>query len=268
MGTKSLSLSADCTYRLHYVASKVKCNVTKSIGLPQKPDPTVVSALEKLRRVVDSRKWTQGQIADAAGVERQTINKWYKGKSTPGRNELYGALVFLSTNLKIPLSELWDDETVLKPDVGLPMYPVGIARIEIPLWGAVPAGNWEQPLDSTDMFEVDASIAGQNRVACPIVGESCSPTFLQGDVVIFKLTPHPPVGSFVLVRNGDNEATIKQLLSLPSGEYELFSPRDGSRLTASEWHAIGYAIARYRNKAGNGSYDLTVRDPQGIRPGE
>jgi transcriptional regulator with XRE-family HTH domain len=237
--------------------------------MPSKGDDRQVeAALERLREAVARYKWTQSEVADAAGLQRPTVNKWLTGKSVPTRNELYGALVFIAKEYGIELQELWGESLALELSVGKPMYPVGNAKIPIPLWPAVPAGDWEQPTDATDFFEVDASLAGAGRVACPIIGNSCSPTFEQGDMAVFKLTSHPPVGTFVLARNGDNEATLKLLRSSENGDHVLVSPKDGSILDAVEWHAIGYAIARYRNQAGAGSYDLMVRDPQGIRAGE
>lgn len=217
----------------------------------------IISRIEEQREI---RDWSQEAVASVIGISRVTYNRWKKGGTLPNESRLMSACEALARAWDLPMATLYGREVI---GVGKPMYPVGIQRVPIPMWGEVPASDWSRPTDSTDFYEVDASLAGTNRIACKIVGDSMIPFLQQGDVVVFKLDPHPRVGSIVLARNLDNDVTVKQLVLEGEG-YSLVSLKDGHKVSADRWEALGYAIARIRDN-GPGDYDLRVREA-GLRP--
>ena len=91
--------------------------------------------------------------------------------------------------------------------------PVGTRRI--PLISYVQAGAMTEIVDSyasgggADFLLSDLEL-GAYAFALRIRGDSMSPDFREGDVVIIdpSITPHP--GDFVAARNGSNEATFKK----------------------------------------------------------
>lgn len=220
----------------------------------------VTAIVSRIQAERERREWSQDAVAKVVGVSRVTYNRWENGSTLPAESRLMSACEALARAWDVPIASLYGREVAV---VGKPLYPVGVSRVPIPMWGEVPASDWSRPADSTDFYEVDASLAGPNRIACRIVGDSMIPYLQQGDVVVFKLDPHPAVGSIVLARNSDNDVTVKHL-AMEGGGYVLASLKDGHTVGADRWEALGYAIARIRDNA-PGDYDLRVREA-GLRP--
>jgi SOS-response transcriptional repressor LexA len=82
--------------------------------------------------------------------------------------------------------------------------------VQIPYWGTVPMGGWEQPSGDVSVIEVPARYAGDGRVAVTAAGYSMADTILPADLVIFRLTPAARVDSVVLARSDDQELAIKR----------------------------------------------------------
>lgn len=94
--------------------------------------------------------------------------------------------------------------------------PVCIGKMNlVPIISWVAAGNWNvaseefQPGDADEWVSTD--VKGQNIFALRVKGDSMEPEFVDGDIII--LSPegmiHP--GDYVIVKNDEGEATLKQL---------------------------------------------------------
>lgn len=237
---------------------------------------------KKLQRARETRypKVSQEAAAKAAGIKRSTYAAYEAGISEPPE----AVVRSLAANWDIPLPWFYDGDDTEPPkysgggfrtgeartayeeaNAGKPLFPVPHDTVQIPMWPAVPAGEWEAPSETVDFYDVDVRLYKRNRVACKIVGDSMHPYLQQGDVGVFELNEHPQVGLIVLARNGDSEATVKQLSYNDSG-YVLISLRDGEEVHASKWSVLGVLVARVRD-LGPGRFNQVVNQG-GIRPDE
>lgn len=119
---------------------------------------------------------------------------------------------------------------------------------EIPYWGAVPAGDWQEPSSDAGLtMRVENNLAKEGRIAVRVAGESMSPRLEHGDVVIVQKSKTPREGVITLARNDANELTLKVLRHTTDGQWELhpinkeFSPTKSPR-----WEILGYAVAIQR----------------------
>lgn len=96
--------------------------------------------------------------------------------------------------------------------------PVAIGDLNsvptVPVISWVAAGRWQET-DAFQQGEVDEWVAsdvkGQNIFALRVKGDSMEPEFADGDIIILDphVKPHP--GDYVIIRNDEGEATLKQL---------------------------------------------------------
>lgn len=242
-----------------------------------------VEIADKLRRARGAQipKVSQKDAADILGVSREAYVSYETGRVTPTA----GQVRKLAAEWEIPHRWFFDGQDTPVPmyagggfrvgegkkgyegtsEVGKPLFPVAHDTVQIPMWPAVPAGDWEAPSETVDFYDVDVRLYKRNRVACKVVGDSMHPFLQQGDVGVFELNQHPQVGLIVLARNGDAEATVKQLSYNESG-YVLISLKDGEQVHASKWEVLGFLVARVRD-LGPGRFNQVVNQG-GIRPEE
>lgn len=101
--------------------------------------------------------------------------------------------------------------------------PLGTRRL--PIIGYVQAGLWTEATDAYAMGAGSGSITteienlGPNAFALRIKGDSNSPDFLEGDIVIIDPSVTPVPGDMVVAKNGGEEATFKKYR--PRGRDEL-----------------------------------------------
>lgn len=85
----------------------------------------------------------------------------------------------------------------------------------VPVISWVAAGAWH---DACDIFQpgdadewITSDVKGENIFALRVVGDSMEPEFIEGDIIIIDphVTPNP--GDYVIAKNDEGEATLKQL---------------------------------------------------------
>lgn len=85
----------------------------------------------------------------------------------------------------------------------------------VPIISWVAAGRWHEVCDAFQPGDADewlaSDVKGQNIFAVRVKGDSMEPEFTEGDIII--LDPHikPNPGDYVIVKNDEGEATLKQL---------------------------------------------------------
>ena len=94
--------------------------------------------------------------------------------------------------------------------------PALIGKVKpVPIISWVAAGKWHEACDVFQPGDADEWVAsdvkGQNIFAVRVKGDSMEPEFAEGDIII--LDPHvkPNPGDYVIIRNDEGEATLKQL---------------------------------------------------------
>lgn len=161
------------------------------------------ASAESLVEFRKSQRLTQKAMAAMLGVEFTTYRNWEYAKaapSTPAVRELkkmgYGQ----------------PTKAVADTPLGRPQIPVGFTLGAMPFAGDVPAGDWGDPLASEEFIEVEVKFEHPKRFAARVVGDSCYPALVQGDVTIWHHDMNPPYGSIVLAqRRGDHGCTVKEL---------------------------------------------------------
>lgn len=158
------------------------------------------ASLRAFRKAI---RYTTKELAEAIGVPEGRYKNWEYGRANPPAQAVR-ELRKLGYGAK---AQPRADTTL-----GTPSIPVGFSLGTIPFAGIVPAGEWGDPLASEEFIEVEVKFEHPRRFAAKVVGDSCYPALMQGDVTIWHQDMNPPFGSIVLAqRRGDHGCTVKEL---------------------------------------------------------
>lgn len=207
-------------------------------------------------------RMTQGDLSTRIGRTRELISRYESGLSPIPD----AVLAKIAEELHIPLAFLEDESynpKAFKSDVVYHSDPQELTYSEIPYWGEVPAGDWQIPGEEGITMQVEKGLAGPNRRAVRVAGDSMNPRLNHGDVVHIELSKTPREGCITLARNHNGELTLKTLKH-KDGQWELhsFNP-DYPNPIAPVWEILGYAVVIERHY-GPGRY-LREVDELGIR---
>ena len=133
----------------------------------------MLKPMEKIRRIIEAKGWTQQEAADAFGVSQATIYRWKEGKAEPEgphRDRINAAF-----------------DEMLGVDGRTVLLPVGI-----PVEGVIQAGNWldtslvdhvpeERP---TLPMAADSRFPYAKQYALEVRGDSMNREFPDGSYVI------------------------------------------------------------------------------------
>lgn len=149
--------------------------------------------------------------------------------------------------------------------LGRPKIPVGFPMAQVRYAGQVPCGSeWGDPLASEEFVEVEAQFEGPRRFAAKVVGDSCYPALLPGDLTIWEQDFSPPYGAIVLAqRKGDHGCTVKQLTH--DGQRPHLTPVNPAHKEPADqdgWGVVARLVAVLRP----GSTRRTWFSEHGIRP--
>lgn len=179
---------------------------------------------------------TQEKLAAKVGVTRVAVSHWERGEADPnGRylNDLAAALGVSVGWLVTGKEE--EGGTYSQPGLGEKgafgnVEPAVIRQgRRIPILSYVQAGQWREMCDQATAFDgnveyVSASVdIGPCGFGLWLRGDSMTPLFNEGDLVIIDPDEHPRPGDYVIATNGSNEATFKKYRA--RGEYENGQPR-------------------------------------------
>lgn len=192
---------------------------------------------------------TQGELAQAVGVNRSTYANWESGRAA------------------VP------DETLMKmrfmglgAEVGPPTIPASQLYIPIPYIGTVSAGmkvDWTDPFESETMEYVPPEMGDpRGRFSCRVGSDSMYDLLFPGDLVVFQKDPHQKLGRVILFRSFDYLITIKHLKHNGTDFILVpLNPKYDTEIATGE--CIGYLVGIVRE---SGSRKVTVYDAHGIIP--
>ncbi|KMY38361.1 LexA family protein [Aeromonas caviae] len=163
---------------------------------------------------------TQDQVASRVGVTRVAVSHWERGGADPnGRylNELAAALG-VSVDWLLTGKE---EGTMGASEPPFPGYrnvePAEIPQgTRVPILSYVQAGQWREMCEQATGFDgnveyVTASVdIGPRGFGLWLRGNSMTPQFNEGDLVIVDPDEQPRPGDFVVAKNGSEEATFKK----------------------------------------------------------
>lgn len=158
---------------------------------------------------------TQHELAELVGISQQSVESIENGRTRKPRS-----ILELAKALQCPADWLLNGKNII------PIAEVTSRRL--PLLSYVQAGMFKEANPITDCegdFEyilVDDDISA-NAFALRIEGDSMTPEFKEGDIVVIDTEIWPNPGEFVFAKNGGNQGTFKKYRpkGIGTGEFEL-----------------------------------------------
>lgn len=183
--------------------------------------------IEQVRAKIESRRYgSQIEIARKMGLERGTFNNKLKGRrgtTESFRRDLAKILdidyekLASSTQTHDSSPPMYGDTTISPEPSNVTPYfdPRPIIRVPVISW--VQAGGWEHaadpfpPGDADDWLETSAT-SNKHAFALAVHGDSMAPEFSEGDLIVVDPDRRAENGSYIIAKNGADEATFKKLV--------------------------------------------------------
>ncbi|ATY79670.1 LexA family transcriptional repressor [Aeromonas veronii] len=172
-----------------------------------------------MSNVIKSRrkalKMTQDELALLVGVSRVSISQWERGDTSPkGPNFLKLAKTLGVAPESLLLGE--NDEVGSSRGFNNVEPAVNPQGSRVPILSYVQAGHWRGMCEQATGFDgnveyVAASVdIGPCGFGLWLRGNSMTPFFNEGDLVIVDPDEQPRPGDYVVAKNGGEEATFKK----------------------------------------------------------
>lgn len=217
---------------------------------------------ERLAEARTAAGLSQAALANLAGCGQSTI-----GSIERGRNQ--GSTVLPRVAEILGVSALWlaEGRGPMRPSQsqtqsmgGGPapgdanVSPAAVRKGRVPVISWVQAGDWSHAADLLQPGEgldwVDTSVSVQaHTFALRVDGDSMEPEFSPGTIVVVEPDMEAYPGDYVIAKNGDDEATFKQLVRdgadlylKPLNPRYPIKPLAGARIVG----VVREAVKRYR----------------------
>ena len=171
--------------------------------------------IDRIRRLMRERGLRQVDIANATGASKGAVSKWFSGTFSPRSEYLVKIANILDTtpsylltgegsSTTVQSEQVWDNNVSLPDDTKL-------RRAPIINW--VQAGAFAEMADAHhDDWEyfVDNGF-GDNVHWLHVQGDSMSPEFKEGELLLVDQDRQPKAGDYVIALEGEqNKATFKK----------------------------------------------------------
>jgi len=198
----------------------------------------------------------QHEIAAACNMATSTLNNYAKGKREGDE----------TTRRKIASYFNYDYEDMLNmgrillsggvvaemDDTRLPRNTTSAPPLcRAPLISWVQAGDWAEAVEYQEVaqFVYATRPCGPHTFALTIHGDSMEPEFREGDIIVVDPAVQHRNGSFIVAKNGSNEATFKQLVM--DGDNVFLKPLNSrypiKDMTGIEFRIIGVVVQKVKN---------------------
>lgn len=167
-----------------------------------------------IRTMRMSRGMNQTELASKIGVSRSAVGMWENNEREPDLDTLEA----LADEFNVPLSSLVGKLSGFGSAEFCSTAPD--APVRIPILGTIPAGiPLEAIEDIVDWEEIPASMArgGKEYFGLKVTGDSMSPRYEDGDVLILRKQDSCESGQDCAVMVGNSDATFKRVRFGPSG---------------------------------------------------
>lgn len=161
-----------------------------------------------LKRLREAKGWTQGQLAEAIGVQQPTVQRWESGAREPKHADLERIAIALG----IKVAHLFGGEI----DDARPTDAEDL--VDFALLGDVPAGNWKEAIrTSNNTVSVPRSEAPRQGYALRVDGDSMDLVVPSGTTIVVdpQDTDLWPSRCYV-VMNEYGDTTFKRYLDNPA----------------------------------------------------
>src|SRR5574343_903579 len=180
---------------------------------------------DRLQQLLNNRfDNSQAELSRQIGRKPGHISRWLTTNESADSRAI-GEDVARDIEQKLDLTPLWLDGIEASQQAALSNFePAPAPRGQIPLISWVKAGAFCEAIDLLQPGEAEDWITTtvQPRAytyALRIRGDSMEPTFTDVAIIVVEPEMEPKHGSYVIAKNGDNEATFKQLVQDGSDFY-------------------------------------------------
>ncbi len=168
----------------------------------------MVKVGEYLKKQRELNDMSLRDAGTAAGLSHVHVKEIEDGVTAPSFDKVMRILKAYHSDVQKFLRETG----FLPPNV----EPANLGKLrKIPIISWVTAGKWEevgdsfQPEDAEDWTETD--VKGEHVFALRVKGDSMEPEFYEGDIIIVNPHVRESSGDYVVVKNDEEEALLKQL---------------------------------------------------------
>lgn len=190
---------------------------------------------------------TRTKIANAIGLDYMhfmSLGRWIlEGNDPKG----WTPPIHTTGNLTLPLARI----------AGEAHQEANVSLVDLGSQRRVPVISWVQAGDFVDSHcqttpgyadeWIDTSATSSNHAfALRVQGDSMEPEFLQDDIVVVDPDRSPLSASYIIAKNGDGEATFKQLI-IDGGSVFLKPLNDRypiKDVTGKEVHIVGVVVEK------------------------
>jgi SOS-response transcriptional repressor LexA len=221
-------------------------------GLPRDGGMDRKTYAERLRMALDHAKEARGysvnKVAEEVGMRPSTL---YEAAAKGIRPSSYTVDIARITGV----SAEWlatGTGPMLQTETPANVTPVEVKRRRVPLVSSVAAGLFSEAIDyhpagwSDEWVECTVPVK-DHTFALKVEGDSMEPKFEEGRILIVEPDTEARPGDYVIAKNGDNEATFKQLIR-DGGDFFLkpLNPRYPIR-PLGDAKIIGVVVQSFEN---------------------
>lgn len=163
---------------------------------------------KRIEQIAEEKGLSGAELARRVGIDRSTINRYYKGTRKISMDEIPRFAEVLEVD---PVELLIGKEELSKI---INLRPIGDEQVRIPILGKIACG---EPLLAQENVEDYISKPSDNLPSGELFaliakGDSMEPTIPDGAVVLIRVQPDVENGEIAAVLvNGDEEATLKRI---------------------------------------------------------
>ena len=183
----------------------------------------VMKSIEEIRR--ENIRWlvrrdgdiTQAELARRMEVSPTQVQQWKRGDRTPESDSCRR----IEIAAKLPPGWMDQDHTPTEPRASSALdnnaTPNDAPRYQVPVISWVRAGAFAAMLDVRSMEDVSQWVPmdtkpGPRSFALQVKGKSMEDEFAEGDWIVIDPDAHWQSGDYVIIGNGGEEATFKQIV--------------------------------------------------------
>lgn len=172
----------------------------------------------RIRRAIRDAGTTQAEVARALNVSPQSVGQWVKN-GLISRSNLYALSNLLDVSAHWLLTgEVDGGEAVMEAKAEYNIAPGPDIHRMVPEISWVQAGHWSEVVDNYhpgdgSQWVPTIKSTSQRAFALRVQGDSMTPRFPEGTILVVDPDREADNGAFVVARiDDDNEATFKQLV--------------------------------------------------------
>ena len=192
---------------------------------------------DNIRYFRKQKGYSQEQLARKLNIKQASVSNWESGKTQPDMKYL------------IELARIFETTTdaLLSDEPRRELDSIRVIRNAVPILGAIPCGKLNISDQNPDGYaDLPDGIRADFALRCQ--GDSMTPTFIDGDLVLIRSQPEVETGQIAAV-NIDDETTLKRVYRHPDGlhlvadnpRYQpIFVPADSDAQIIIHGLAVGY----------------------------